>query len=293
MENEYKPIHNYVNVSNSVAVAKEFSREPTLTLQFAPELIQTPSTSSFGNTELSVSPTPGSLRKSGSLQMDKMDIIITPKAIGCITSRSLNLFYKDAEFNDNNSHSGRSKYIEMPIYYMDYLSINRDKDTKKISRKMLQTHEYNQRIRNPKVLVSLIKKEIELFDGLIPLVEYPTYTFHLRNIHFPKLPPHYEVLQINKENIDILLDFLHLQKYMNGPLAFEIMAIPDIGNIIALISKRLLYVYCLRNSMDIYGLYFIKDAKMKYEDLDNGDSDTLQCVASIANCESNRLFYLG
>ena len=211
------------------------------------------------------------------------------KPIGCIGSRCMNFFYKE--------NSNTRTYKEISIYYIDFLSVNRDKDVKTISRKLLQTHEYNQRIKNEKVLISLIKKEIELFEGVVPLVQYKTYLFHLRNIHFPKLPPHHEVFQITIENIDIILDFFYVQKNTTdqNPFSFDILIIPDVGNIIALIKQRLLYVYCIRNGDNILGMYFIKDAKMQYEKLNQQDIDnnTLQCIGSITNCESNQLFYLG
>jgi hypothetical protein len=211
------------------------------------------------------------------------------KPTGCISSRCMKFLYKEK----SNSRT----YVETPIYYIDFLAVNPEKDVKALSRKLLQTHEYNQRIKNQKVLVSLIKKEIELFDGVVPLVHFRTYLFHLRNIHFPKLPPHHEVLQITTENIDIILDFFYLLKNSinTNPFSFDIMISLEVGNIIALIKQRLLYVFCLRNGENILGIYFVKDAKMQYEKLNQADIDnnTLHCIGSITNCESNQVFYLG
>jgi hypothetical protein len=212
-----------------------------------------------------------------------------PKPIGCITSRSLCFLYVDPV--------KKTEYIEMPIYYIDFLAVNNKKDTALLSRKLLQTHEYYQRIHNTKIQVSLLKKEIELFDGIVPLIKYPTYLFSLRNIHFPRLPAHHEVLQITTENIDILLDFLYIQKNIDfkSELAFDILVFPDIGNIISLIKQGLLFVFCLRQGENIYGMYFIKDAKIQYEKLNQEDieNNTLQTCGSISNCESNDLFFLG
>jgi hypothetical protein len=210
-----------------------------------------------------------------------------PKPIGCITCRSLNFLYKDPSIT--------TSYVDIPIYYIDFLAVNNQKDAVSISRKLLQTHEYHQRLHNTKIQVSIIKKEIELFNGVIPLIHYPTYLFSLRNIHFPKLPAHHEVLQITTENLDILLDFLHIQKNIETKLAFDILIFPDIGNIIALIKQGLLFVFCLRQGENIYSMYFIKDAKTQYEKLNQEDieNETLQAVASISNCESNDLFFLG
>ena len=212
---------------------------------------------------------------------ENAEIQTIPKTIGTICSHSLTFYYKEPTQKSVG-------YVDMPIYFIDYLCVNRKKDTKTLSRKLLQTHEYNQRLRNPKVLVSLLKKEIELFDGIIPLVEYQTVTFELRNIHFPPLPPHFEVLEINAENLDILLDFLFVQK--QNPV-FEIIIYPDIGSITAEIKQRILHIYCLRNGSEIYGMYFLKDAKMQYEN--DKEINTLQLVGSIANSDSTELFYLG
>jgi hypothetical protein len=222
--------------------------------------------------------------------LEPEDIKPIPKPVGCITSRSLVFLYIDPD--------KPNIYEELPIYYIEFLAVNREKEAACISRKLLQTHEYHQRLHNIKINVSIIKKEIELFNGVIPLIQYPTYLFSLRNIHFPPIPMHHEVLQITTENIDVLLDFLHIQKNIDtffNPFAFDILIFPDIGNIIALIKQRLLFVFCLRQGENIYAMYFIKDAKTQYEKLNYEDieNNTLQACASISNCESNELFFLG
>ena len=69
--------------------------------------------------------------------------------IGCISSRSVNIILPE------------KTYIS---YFFDYMSINREHTDVKIVRRLIQTHEYNQRILNPKIQVSIFKKEIELYD---------------------------------------------------------------------------------------------------------------------------------
>ena len=224
------------------------------------------------------------------LSCNSLDVISLPIPIGCITSRPTTAYYRPT-IND-------TIYTVMPMYYIDFLCVHRKKnkelDKKIISRKLLQTHEYNQRIQTPSIVVSLIKKEIDLFEGVIPLVEYETYTFYLRNIHFTKLPPHFEIIQINHENHDILYDFLHIKKQTlieKNTDTFDFMAIPDIGNIVALIKQQLLYVFCLRKHKDIYSIYFMKDIKMQFEDI---EGNTLQCIGSMNQMvDANPLFYLG
>jgi hypothetical protein len=213
------------------------------------------------------------------------DITTALKPIGCVLSKPLRLYYRE-----NPEHN---VYTQTPIYYIDIVCAKRDLDQKKLNRQLLQTHEYNQRFKNPNVLCSLIKKEIDLFDGVIPLIEYNTYVFYLRNLTFPSLPPHFHITHIDIEHTDILTDFLYEQTHLDLALSkkhFDIMVLSDMGNLIALIKQNLLYAYCLRNGSHIYGFYFLKDAKMQYEDI---DGDTLQFVGSVMNCDSAKLFYDG
>lgn len=224
------------------------------------------------------------------------DIICSQRPIGAITSSFIRLFISLQVIDGGStSLSPYDFYKEYPLYYIDYLSIHRERDVKKISRKILQTHEYNQRTLNPNITCSLIKKEIELFNGVVPFIEYITTTYHIRNNHFPLLPPHHEIVRVHKENIDLLSDFLHIHTKTEARM-FDICVFPEIGTLVELIQQNLLYIYCLRCGEDIYGYYFIKDAKMEYEDLAeplSAPAKTLHCTTSFMNTRDQRLFYLG
>jgi hypothetical protein len=210
------------------------------------------------------------------------EIIKSEKPIACLTSRSLSFWYRPT--------LSEKIYTSQAIYFMDYLAIHRDSDKKKTSRVLLQSHEYYQRKQNPDILVSLIKKEIDLFDGVIPLIEFKTDTYYLRNIHFPALPNHHEIVRVYKENLEILTDFIYLLTQIDSGEMFDICIIPDIGSIMAQIKQTLLYVYALRRGEHILGIYFFKDLKTQYEDI---DGNTLQCCASVMNMKDTNLFYLG
>ncbi len=207
------------------------------------------------------------------------------KPIGCVISKPLHFYYRES--------IAYNTYTEIPMYFIDVICAKRDLYQKNLNRQLLQTHEYNQRFKNPTINCSLIKKEIDLFEGVIPLIEYNTYVFYLRNLTFNPLPPHFHITHVDFEHTDILTDFLYEQTHLDLDLSkkhFDIMALSDMGNLIALINQSLLYAYCLRNGEHIYGFYFIKDAKMQYEDI---EGDTIQLVGSVMNCDSIRLFYNG
>lgn len=202
--------------------------------------------------------------------------------IAAITSRFANMYIRDLNANHTN----------FPIYFIDYLCVHREHDATKISRKLLQTHEYNQRIKNPSVAVSLIKKEVDLFEGIVPLVTFQTSTFFIRNHPFPALPPHFQVVRITTSNIDLLHDFMH--SAVDIPALFDLGVMGDIGSLISMIKTDLLYAFCLQRGEHIYAYYFIKDAKMQVEtDGTAATSHTLQSVCSIINTKDERLFYLG
>jgi hypothetical protein len=212
------------------------------------------------------------------------------KPIGCISSRSTNFYFRPTITEE--------VYTKMPVYMIDYLCVSRDLENRKrdISRKLLQTHEYNQRIKNPSISVSLIKAEVDLFEGVVPLFQYIISTYNLRNIFFPTLPIHFQVVEVYKENLDILTDFLHTQSrldFSREPCDFDVFIMPDMGVLLSLIRRRLLYVYCLQRSGNTYGMYFIKNAKIRYEDV---DGNTLQLIGSVLDYrqyERGELHYLG
>jgi hypothetical protein len=220
-----------------------------------------------------------------------LEMTSVKKPIAAITSRYVNFYVAE-----QGAAAAEEFYKLYPMYYVDYLSVNRHRDVKNISRKLLQTHEYNTRLKNPNVKCSLIKKEIVLFDGVIPLVRFNTSTFHLRNNNFPLLPPHHEILKISKENIDLLMDFINVHTKTDARI-FEVFVVSDIGSLLEQIHQGLLFVYCLRKEENIYGFYFIRDAKTEYENVLNNDGKvaarTLHCIGSFCNTRNERFFYLG
>lgn len=192
----------------------------------------------------------------------------------CITSRSLTIYVA-------RTH--------IPAYFFDYICINKNID-KTIIYKLIQTHEYNQRFLNMDVKISLFKKEINLCDGVVPLVKYDTYLFRLSNNNNRiKLPPNVTCVRITKHNIDIIFDFL--EKIRTGSLKF--IAFPDINNILSLLNEDEYYIYCLCHGKDVLGYYFFKNSRTIYDDINGCSGSTLQVTGSYNNIKSNDLFFIG
>jgi hypothetical protein len=205
--------------------------------------------------------------------------------LGWMVSRPTTLYFKDMP----------------PIlaYFWDFMCMHRNYVKKNISRKLIQTHEYNQRLKNPTIQVSIFKKEIILCDGVVPITQYKTRTYYLEMIQPPKLPTEYECIRISKENTQLLYEFLASMKTKS---TFDFCMIPDYGHIIALINEKIWLVFILKCKDVICGIYFFKDLYLHYEDIDvfvadvpkNADDlgNSIHLFASIQNIETP-LFYLG
>lgn len=210
-------------------------------------------------------------------EQKEKQLVYTNVPIGVMTSRSISIFVL--------CKTGYTKY---PCYFWDYLCVKRELKPKKLSRNIIQTHEYNQRIKNPGVLISLFKKEGELSHGIVPIVKYTSYTFQIPTMKFDKLPEHCFMSQVDKTNFGDFIDFLYT--FLKNSQIFKFAAIPDIGSLKKMIDSSNMYVYLLKKQKHVLGMYVFKDAKVQYE---NDDGSAIQCIGSILNCTNIRLFYLG
>lgn len=212
-------------------------------------------------------------------------IICNKKIIGSLISNPINIYYKCSPID--------KIYTETSLYFIDYLCIKKENNIIKKLRELFQTHEYNQRIENPQIVGTLIKREIELLEGIVPLVQYITYVYYLKNIIFPPLPPHFYIIQIDSENLDLLTNFLYIKTHLDlekSPYHLSFLSVTSLGNYIEMIKQNMYYVFCLKSGEHIYGIYFFKDAKIQYEDI---DGNTLQFYGSFVNTDTIKLFYLG
>ena len=209
------------------------------------------------------------------------------KPIGCITSRSIQFLLKRNPIN---------------VYYIDFLCIHREHSERKLTRQLLQTHDYNIRkdqliknIENP-VLISLFKKEVELCVGIVPLIEYETPIYKITPfwinsfINPMGLPPHFLLIEITDKNIDLVLEFLlQVSSTTRQQTLFDIFGVCNISNLLELVKSRTLYIYCLKRMDQIYTMYFYRDSRVQYENA----GALLVLVASIQNCNNTELFIQG
>ena len=199
--------------------------------------------------------------------LKKSTTVQDSRVIGAITSRPIHIFInkgdKDAVFD---------------AYYVDYLCVDKMYRKKGIAPQIIQTHHYNQRHLNKKIVVNLFKREDEL-TGIIPLCVYSTYGFSMNKWYKPNglFDDKYKLLEINEQNFHFLYDFIK-----SNYNQFDIIINTEIGNIIELIKTKNIFIYVLMDK-DIKCAYFYRKTCVFYEK----DLEILSCFASINSFEKN------
>ena len=188
-----------------------------------------------------------------------------------------------------------------PANYIDYLCFSKKSSCPQKIRKLFHTHEYNTRCFYPDRNITLFKKEVELCDAIIPLVEYESRTFYLRyKIEPSKLPKNFRIVRIQKENLHILHDWLErVASLKESNTGFTVSITAELGDLVHLLQTNQMFAYTLTGpDIDIptkldtvYAIYFFRNAHMKYEDLDGGD--TLHAVCAFCNTNDFELYFLG
>lgn len=216
---------------------------------------------------------------------------------GFITSRRIQTSLSLGKLED--------RYIvQEPANYIDYLCLTKSGlSSPHPIRKLFHTHEYNERMRLSDRQITLFKKEVELCDALVPLVEYDAITFYLRFKIEPRaLPTNFQMVRIQREHLRHLHDWMEriasLRDGMDNT-GFKVSITAEIGNLIHLLQTNQMFAYVLRgpdpvaaSKLDaVYAIYFFRNAHMKYEDLDGGD--TLHSVCAFCNTDNFELYFLG
>lgn len=218
--------------------------------------------------------------------IDKGYFIDEKKTVGVITSRPLRFF-----INKLNS--------ELPIYYIDYLNIDKDKkEEKQITYELIQTHIYNQQAlnthkiktfkktvdietnKNYNIKICLFKRHnIKNNIGVVPLCSYKSYLFSYKQFYFKKYIyqnhhlinnkfKNFKIMKLTKLKFQSVLDFIKEQQVER----YTIFILPNINNLYQQIAREKLIVYYLLDLINgqIIAVYFFRIYRQ-----------TVSCVGSI------------
>ena len=206
------------------------------------------------------------------IDLKSSSVIVDKKIIAVMTARPLHVI-----INNGN------KDAKMDVYYVDYLCVDKSYRKQGIAPELIQTHEYNQRHINKNISISLFKREGQL-TGIVPLVVYNTYGFHINNWKKPtSLHGKYAIIEITSNNLHYLNDFLN-----NNNTSFDIFILPEISNIIELLKTGNLFIQVIMLEGNIVCAYFFKKTCTFIET----NLEVLTCFASI-NIHDTQTFILG
>ena len=174
------------------------------------------------------------------------------------------------------------------VYYVDYLCVDKQRRKQGIAEQIIQSHEYVQRHSNQNIVVSLFKREGEL-TGIVPLTIYDSYCFSIVKWKMPAhLDAKYSIVECSKSNIDFLYEFLKVNENQ-----FQLFALPELSNIIELISSGNMYIYFIVDRSittfnNILCCYFFRKSCTF---LEKGE-EVLSCIGSINGSGSINDFFI-
>jgi hypothetical protein len=202
------------------------------------------------------------------------------KTLGCIASYPIRILYHNEKTASN---------------FMLFLACDRDNPKKKeITRNLIATHEYNSRNRVTDIKTTILKKHTGSCEGVKPLLEFSTTLYYTgafakgekratnsMQVQHPldaTLAPAVRVEQVYKQNWSLMQDIADLL-----PRIFEFCAYMDVGALKVRVDAGQLWIFCYKYKDDILAAYFIEDAMMLYEKVNDYGGKTLNLVASICN----------
>lgn len=173
------------------------------------------------------------------------DSLENKKLVSVISGRPLHIMINNGD-----------KDAFFDVYCVDYLCVDKDYRKKGIAPQIIQTHEYNQRLKNKNIKVSLFKREGDL-TGIVPLCVYSSYGYEMsaREWFQDYIPfhPSLGLIEIGPKNIQNLTDFIKLNH-----TKFDLVGICETANLIDLIKTKNIYCYIVVEKFTVLCAYFFR-----------------------------------
>lgn len=188
--------------------------------------------------------------------------------MGCMTSRSTQLFLLH-----------QSQSFRRILYYWDHICTHRKESHRYLGRNLIQSHEHYQRIHNKDIQSSIFKREGNLCEGVVPLMQYIIYTFPIVHIKQPPLHP-YTLQKVQASNTSLLHDFLYSMTHNIKQTTFSLCIFPEMDVLDNLIQKERLHIYVMSYQSNVSAVYFLKDPHMYYH-VNGNERRIIECIASV------------
>ena len=209
---------------------------------------------------------------------NEKDKVVTQKdkVVGVMTSRPLYVCINTSS-------------IQFPVYYIDYLCVDKTRRKQNVAPQLIQTHEYVQSHQSRKISVSLFKREGEL-TGIVPLTTFNTVCFSLKHLSVSTKPNPVSYVRVSSTNILILYDFLKLQTL--NKQKWDIFILPHLSNIMECIKTDNIIAYMSILHDQIQSCYFFRTTQTSIIQTNENEPNEpnepnliLSCFASVRNPE--------
>ena len=210
-------------------------------------------------------------------------------------------------------YSLRTPYIDLrSVYVLEYICAT----TVERYRQILQTHVFQQRMREPSMDLSILRVNNAPCVGIVPWLQYTSWTVDLRTYHpqkkttlpqamrgvdtvaSTKLPAHYHCNRIQSPT-----DVSHILDFVGNAPVFDVVVMPNKASILASIASTSsistsakanakaststststnacsYYIFALKHRKIDVAYYLFKDAHVHHDDM---DSATLVCIGSVS-----------
>ena len=230
-----------------------------------------------------------------SLASPDIKLLNNDKIIGVMTSRPLYVtIFKGTVFKSTvfkgtmfkgTGFNGSATSIQFPVYYVDFLCVDKTRRKQNVAPQLIQTHEYVQSHQSHKISVSLFKREGEL-TGIVPLTVFDTECFAIENVlnTVPLKPNTCLLVKVTTTNIRILYNFLVEQQEI-GSNNHDIFIIPHLANLTECIKTDNIIAYMCIHEDIVQSCYFFR---MSQTFLNN--KLVVSCFASLWNTDTRSTF---
>jgi hypothetical protein len=161
------------------------------------------------------------------------------------------------------------------LFYWEYIVVRQELD----ARILIQTHEYNQRRKHPDIPASLIRKDVNLSEGIVPVVQFQVSKFELtKSVGKPPLAPACTVTRIRTETMHVIMDFLYDMTTRGGGM--NLYVFPEMPGLQARIESNQWFVYTMQMRDELLAVYAFKDSKIMYEGTSETATSEIELAAS-------------
>jgi hypothetical protein len=187
-------------------------------------------------------------------EVDKvfLETLDTDNLYGILASRPVIINF--AKFPEKNTM----------IHEFLYVCVHDKYKNKNISRNLIQTHIYQHQSSKDIAGGYVFQKHLDLCKAVVPLVEYITYTFVLRDTPIPKLPTNYSIRSLNTTHVNLWRGI-----YAKILSKYEVSLLPEFHFTLDWLKNErysiFTTVYKKENIEHIHGVYVFENTCISWE----------------------------